>query len=40
MCLGAEDQWHHFDDDVAMPVPADRVLKNNAHAYMLFYERA
>lgn len=40
MCLGAEDQWHHFDDDVAMPVPADRVLKNNTHAYLLFYERA
>jgi ubiquitin C-terminal hydrolase len=39
LCLGADGNWRHFDDLHVNTISADRVLKNNAHAYMLFYER-
>ena len=33
-------QWHHYDDLRITPLEkADMALKNNIHAYMLFYER-
>ena len=35
-----EGRWHHFDDlSINALESADMVLKNNIHAYMLFYER-
>lgn len=39
MCVGDDGNWRHFDDLHVHALPADRVLQNNAHAYLLFYER-
>jgi ubiquitin carboxyl-terminal hydrolase 8 len=34
------NKWHHFDDLSVSPIEnADMALKNNIHAYMLFYEK-
>jgi len=33
-------KWYHFDDMRISAVSAEQILKNNSHAYMLFYERA